>query len=447
MDATARRQYAQWDAESLWHPYTRHSAAAAGLPLIVRGEGVYLEDAEGRRYFDAIASWWACALGHGHPRVVDAIVRQARELPHSILGNLSHPRAVELAHRLAALFPGPRRVFFGSDGASAVEAALKIAVQYWHNRGRPERCRFAALELGYHGDTLGAVSVGFLESFHRPFKSVVFPVLQAESPCCGPCRHGGRPETCGLECFAPMQALFDRHGGELAAVVVEPLCQCAAGMRIYSARYLRRLAELCAEREVLLIADEVAVGFGRTGRRFAFEHAGVAPDIVCVGKALSGGYLPISATVVSEAVYDTFADQPEDHTFYHGHTFAGNPIAAAAALAALDVYDELRIEERAAALGRVLDDELGRLRGVGGVRDVRCLGAIGAVELADSGVGTGVERAVRARDRLRREGVLLRPLGSVMYLMPPLIAPEDVLRDAARKLAAAVIEGGHERGG
>ena len=435
-----REQYAQWDRESLWHPYTRHSAQADGLPLIVRGEGVYLYDTAGRRYLDAVSSWWACALGHGHPRVVEAIIRQARELQHSILGNLSHPRAVELAHRVAGLFPGERRVLFASDGASAVEAALKIAVQYWHNVGRPARNRFVALRCGYHGDTLGAVSAGFLESFHRPFSSVVFPVFQAEAPCCGTCVYGQTPDTCGPECFGSMARIFAEHGPELAAVIVEPLCQCAAGMRIYSPKYLQRLAELCKRTGVLLIADEVATGFGRTGRMMACEHAGISADIVCLGKALSGGYLPISATVVARQVFDTFADGPEDHTFYHGHTFAGNPIAAAAAVAALDAYEAERIVERVQGLAPVLAAQLAPLRAAPGVRDVRCLGLIGAVELEDLPAAAANHRAARVRQRLLAEGLLIRPLGNVVYLMPPLITPEEVLVDVCRHLRAAVEE-------
>jgi adenosylmethionine-8-amino-7-oxononanoate aminotransferase len=401
----------------------------------VKGKGIYLYDADGRRYLDAIASWWACSLGHGHPRLVAAIRRQAGELQHSILGNLAHPRAVELAAMLAALFPDDRRVCFASDGASAVEAALKIALQYWHNRGRGERCRFAALDFAYHGDTLGAVSVGYLEPFHRPFKPALFPAYQAESPCCGTCARGLVPGACGLECFDSMRLILREYGRELAAVIVEPLCQCAG--------YLRELARHCAEREVLLIADEIATGFGRTGRLFAFEHAGIRPDIVCVGKALSGGTLPLSATIVRAPIYDTFTDRPADHTFYHGHTFAGNPIACAAAVEALRVYREERIVERAASLGKVLADELAPLGRIPGVRNVRSLGLIGVVQLgAGAGGADGAERAARVRNLLMAEGILIRPLGGVVYLMPPLVIGERELRALVRTLGRAVAAAG-----
>ena len=427
-------------SRSLWHPYTKHSAHETGpFPLITRGEGVYLFDTDGKRYLDAISSWWACNLGHGHPRLVAAIRKQAGELEHSILGNLSHPRAIELADRLAALFPGsPRRVFFAGDGASAVEAALKIAVQYRHNTGRPEKNRFASLKNAYHGDTLGAVSVGYLDSFHKPFKPVTFPVHQADSPCCAACEFGRTPDTCDLDCFVSMKTTVEENADELAAVIVEPLCQGAGGIRIYAPKYLTALRALCDEHDVLLIADEIAMGFGRTGRMFACEHAGIEADIVCVGKGLSGGCLPISATVAKETIYETFEDTPEDHTFYHGHSFAGNPIAAAAALAALDVYEEEDIVGRAAALGEVLCGEMTRLAELDAVKNVRCLGMVGAAELADGPDKTGAERAQLVRAELLEQGILLRPLSNVVYLMLPLVTPEDVLREAVSALGAAI---------
>jgi adenosylmethionine-8-amino-7-oxononanoate aminotransferase len=427
------------DRRSLWHPYTKHSAVESGpFPVITRGRGVYLYDARGRRYLDAISSWWGCNLGHSHPRLVRAIVRQARELQHSILGNLSHLRAVELATELTRwLGNGARRVFFCGDGASAVEAALKIAVQYGSNRGRPGRTRFAALRDGYHGDTLGAVSVGYVESFHRPFRPLLFKTYRAEAPRCAACPYGKTPDTCAADCFESMRRILEEHAEELAAVIIEPMCQGAAGMRMYPAGYLRKLAAACRRHRVLLIADEIAVGFGRTGRMFAFEHAGINPDIVCVGKGMSGGYLPISAAIVREEIYETFRDTPEDHTFYHGHTFAGNPIAAAVALEVSRVYREEDIVERARESGRVLAEEMQALKGLGGVADVRCLGMIGAVEL-EPAPGVADPPAQRVRRRMLGKGILLRPLGEVVYLMPPLITPEAVLRRTVRALRESV---------
>lgn len=405
---------------------------------MVRGEGLYLIDAEGRRYLDAVSSWWACNLGHSHPRLVQAITRQAAELQHSILGNLTHPRALELAEQLAQRCGGRRRVFFSSDGASAVEAALKIAVQSWHNRGRPEKSGLVSLENGYHGDTLGAVSVGYLPGFHKPFQALLFPVHRVPAPFCARCPWQSQADSCALACLKPMRDVFETEADHLAAIILEPLCQGAAGMRIYQPDYLRGVAELCRKHDILLILDEVAMGFGRTGRMFAYAHAGIDPDILCLGKGLSGGYLPLSATVVKEMIYDTFADQPVDHTFYHGHTFAGNPIAAAAALAMLKVYDEEEIVAQAEQRGRRLEREMQRVQGLPGVSALRGLGMIAAFDLYEHGGRTGAARAQAVRDRLLAQGILIRPLGQVVYLMPPLITPDDVLAQLAHELCQAV---------
>ncbi|MBN2301931.1 MAG: adenosylmethionine--8-amino-7-oxononanoate transaminase [Lentisphaerae bacterium] len=426
--------YSFRDRKHVWHPYTKRSAVDAGtIPVIVRGDGVYLHDVTGRRYFDAVSSWWSCNLGHGHPRLVRAIRDQLDQLQHSILGNLTHPGAVELAERLAGLLPGgDYHVLFASDGASSVEAALKIAVQYHRNIKLTGRVQFASLENAYHGDTLGAVTVGYLDCFHRPFASLLPHAHRAQSPCCSMC--SDNPATCRLQCFDSMARILENNADTLAAVIVEPLCQCAGGMRIYSPKYLRKLSEECEKLKILLIVDEIAVGFGRTGKMFAFEHAGIKPDIVCMGKGLSGGYLPISATVVRDAVYDTFSDKPDDRTFYHGHTFSGNPVAAAAAIETLNVYGDEGITANADQLGKLLAVEMKQLADKRMVKDVRCLGMIGAVEFEDDG---GIELAQTVKARLMEQGILVRPLGNVVYLMPPLVTPPDVLTNAVRKLADA----------
>lgn len=440
MQKTATQKYRRLDRSFLWHPYSRHSdIRGRPFPVIVRGKGVYLYDNDGRRYFDAISSWWACNLGHGHPHIVAAIRRQSRLLQHSILGNLAHPGAIELAARIAGLFPDRRRVFFAGDGASAVEAALKIAVQYWHNLRQPRRMRFVSFENSYHGDTLGAVAVGFSPAFHAPFRNLRFPVHRVPAPDCAACRLGLRPEACHGACFADMSAMLERHAASLAAVIVEPLCRGAAGMRMYAPVYLQRLADACRRFNVLLIVDEIAMGFGRTGRMFAFEHAGIAPDIVCIGKGLTGGYLPMSATVVRAEIYDAFGDHPRDGTFYHGHTFAGNPIAAAAALAALQVYHAANISEQARVLGALLHEGMLDLCDISGVCRARTLGLIGAIDLCGNQKGVGAARARMISARLRMKGILLRPLGEVLYLMPPLITPKSVLTEALRCLRTELI--------
>ncbi len=415
----------------IWHPYTRHSAAAQGLPVMARGAGPYLFDTSGRRYLDAISSWWACALGHNPPRVRNAIRRQARILDHSILGNLSHPGALALAEQLARLMPDPdRRVLFASDGASAVEAALRIARQAPCQAGAPERTRIVSLRDAYHGDTLGAVAAGYIDSFHRSLK----PVLTTNPKLPVPGLHEDPARA-----VAAARAIVRRHRGRIAAVIVEPLCLGASGMRMYPAEYLRALYTLAREEGALFIADEIAMGFGRTGRRFAFEHAGIDPDIVCLGKALSAGALPISAAVVRRAVYDTFTDTGAcDNTFYHGHTFAGNPLACAAARAALEIYEAPGFYERVARKGRRMADRLHALRRHPRVKDVRCFGLIGAVELNDRPDEPGAELAQQIRIRLLRRGILLRPLGPVVYLMPPLTLGNTTLDRLTDELITAV---------
>ena len=426
------------DRRFLWHPYTSHSMINnSDFPVIVRGKGPYLFDCEGKRYFDAISSWWCCNLGHNHPLLVKAIKTQAGKLQHSILGNMSHPPAIELAEKLAGLFADKhRRVFFSSDGSSAVEAALKIAVQYWHNIGKPKRCRLLSLENAYHGDTLGAVSAGFLPQFHRHFKPLTFPVYRAKAPFCAKCPFGLSPNSpagaaCKCECFESMRLIVEKHHDEIAAVIVEPLCQCAAGMRIYDVKYLKKLAELCRTHDILLIADEIAVGFGRTGKMFAFEHAGIDPDIVCLGKSLAGGYLPISATIAKEHIYASF--RPAGNTFYHGHTFAGNPIAAAAAVEVLKIFGRENIVERARRKGEMMMEKMSELRRLKGISNVRCLGMIAAVELSLEDFPPLRIQAIK--QSLLKHGVLIRPLGNVVYLMPPLTTPDHLLAETISLLA------------
>ncbi len=437
---TVTDYYLNLDLTSLWHPYTRHSALKDGFPVITRGEGVYLFDSAGRRYLDAISSWWACNLGHSHPRLVNAIVRQAGELQHSILGNLTHPRAAELAYKLAGLFPGrATRTLFASDGASAVEAALRVAVQYWHNKGENGRFRFAALDDAYHGDTIGAMAVGYLPAFHTAYRPLLFPVYKVKTPDCSACAAGKARDACDLRCFSSMERTIRDHAKKLAAVIVEPLCQGAAGMKMYPAEYLRRLGELCRENRILLIDDEIAMGFGRTGRMFAFEHAGIDPDIVCLGKSLSGGYLPISAAVVKEEIFETFADEPEDHTFYHGHTFAGNPIAAAAAIECLNVYRDEEIVDKARRSGEFMAAQFKAFKGIPGVANVRSLGMIAAFDLTDREGSTGADRARSICRKALKKGVMIRPLGATIYLMPPLIADDVVLAETVNVLLEMVL--------
>jgi adenosylmethionine-8-amino-7-oxononanoate aminotransferase len=416
------------DLRHIWHPYTEiTSFEASPFPIIERAEGCRLYDLDGRALLDGISSWWCVNLGHGHPRLVKAIQDQAARLQHTLLGGMSHPPAIQLAEHLVRIVPqGLGHVMFASDGSSAVEAALKIVLQYWVNLGIHQRTRFITLADGYHGDTLGAVSVGYIEAFHRPFLPVLQPALRAASPYCNHCPCNRVPETCRAECFESMEALVRRRHRECAAVIVEPLCQAAAGMRIYPAIYLRRLRALCDEFQLPLIADEIAVGFGRTGAMFACEMAGIRPDVMTIGKGLTGGMLPLSATLVTDNIYNTFRAMGErTRTFFHGHTFCGNPLASAAAIAALSVYKEEKIIERLHAPIRILAEGMQQIAALLDNSPLRTLGMIAAIEIKDS--AGGASRARQIVQRAYEAGLFMRPLGSTIYLWPPLnIASEDL---------------------
>jgi adenosylmethionine-8-amino-7-oxononanoate aminotransferase len=416
----------QRDLAHVWHPYTRRSTLTdEGLPVITSAEGIHLIADDGTRYVDAISSWWCCNLGHGRSEIIAAIQHQAATLQHSILGNLSHPAAIELAERLAHLMPTPdRHVLFASDGSSAIEQAVKIAIQYRANTGDTQRTLVGCLDGAYHGDTLGAMALGYLEQFHLPYKRHLFPVVRIPFPT--------------SDDFTEARDILDRHTDELTAIIVEPLLQGASGMRIYSACWLNALAAWCRANDVLLILDEIATGFGRTGTWFAFQQADIDPDIVCVGKGLSGGYLPISATIVRDAIFDTFTDRPADHTLQHGHTFCGNPIACAASLAALDLYAD-GVIEKVPMLGQRLRESVQALDTHPSVKEIRSIGLMTAIELhAEPPPATGRTRPHRIRIELMKRGILLRPLGTVLYLMPPLMTTEADLVWMGEELANTI---------
>ena len=429
------------DLRHLWHPYT-DAARFEREPYVCfeRGEGVYLYERDGRALLDGISSWWCASLGHSHPRVVSAIQEQAAVLQHSILGNQSHPRAVELAARLADLAPGDcNRVYFAADGASATEAALKMALQYWWNKGVEGRTRFVCLEEGYHGDTLGAVGVGFVPAFHAPFADAIVRGYTVPAPHYDGPASDGRDESAALEAYGMLERLVAEKHRELAGIILEPLVQGAAGVRIYHSEYLRRVRALCDEYGLLLIADEIAVGFWRTGARFACDAAGIIPDILCLGKAVTAGYLPLSAAIAREHVYDTFRNAPginRDRTFYDGHTFCGNPIAAAAALAAIDIYEDATFQQDVRELEPFFRDGMAECAKADCVRYHKCVGMIGMLKI-DASAG-GATRARAVKQTAYEHGLLIRPLGDVLYLWPPLSVTNDELQAMIQALMDAL---------
>jgi adenosylmethionine---8-amino-7-oxononanoate aminotransferase len=422
---------AAWDHAHVWHPFTQHDEwEAEGPPLIIeRAEGVHLIDVGGRRYLDGISSLWTNVHGHGHPAMLAAIRAQLDRVAHSTLLGLAGTPSIVLAKRLidlVAQIPGDTppltRVFYSDSGSTAVEVALKLAFQSCQQRGQTARTRFAALSEAYHGDTIGSVSVGGIDLFHAIYKPMLFDAVRIPSP--------DRPDA-DLEarCLAQAEALFAEHGPSLAALVVEPLVQGAAGMRMHSPAYLRRLVELAREQGALVIVDEVATGFGRTGTMFALEQVGLRPDLLCLAKGITGGLLPLSATLATEAVFDAFRGPTTEHrTFFHGHTYTGNALACAAALANLDVFEEEgvlgRVPGHADALAAALEAHLPHDH----VAEVRRRGLMCGIALRHARPAaerTGHRVAMAAREH----GVIIRPLGDIVVLMPPLaMTPPDLER-------------------
>ncbi len=435
MDPT-RAQLEQWDHDHVWHPFTPMQVYAEERPLIVeRAEGCHLIDLDGKSYIDGISSLWCNVHGHRVPELDDAIRGQLDRVAHSTLLGISNVPAIELARRLVTLAPpGLTRVFFSDDGATAVEIALKMAFQFWQQCKTPrsQKTKYLSLHAAYHGDTLGAVSVGDLARFHHLFAPLLFPVVHAPPPYCYRCPLGLERPACGIECVEQLAKLVEEHAGSLAAVVIEPLVQAAAGMITAPPGYLNRVREVTRAHNVLLIADEVAVGFGRTGTMFACEQEGVTPDFLCLAKGLTGGYLPMAATLTTDEVFEAFLGRPEEgRTFHHGHTFTGNPLGAAVSLASLDLLQGAvlpALPDKVEQLRRLLL-KLTHLPHVGEVRQSGLMAGVELVKDRRTKERFAPELRIGARvcRAMRNEGVLLRPLGDVIVIMPPLAIEASLL--------------------
>jgi adenosylmethionine-8-amino-7-oxononanoate aminotransferase len=411
----------------LWHPFTQEGVDPA--PLIIRSaKGVILETQDGREIVDAISSWWVNLHGHSHPAIAEAIAKQAARLEHVLFAGFSHEPAEELAVRLGRIIPPPlRHVFFSDDGSTAVEVALKLAVQYWKNCGRPAKHRIVALENAYHGDTVGAMSVSDNSPFTSAFESLRIPVLRTHSASCAHCPVGLTRATCHIECLNRLERLLSEQGDEIAAVIVEPLLQAAGGMIVHPEEFLSGVRRLTSAHDVLLIADEVLTGFGRTGRMFACERAGVVPDLMCVAKGLTGGFVPLAATFATDRIHDAFADGNRAHVFFHGHSYTANPIACAAANASLRIFEGEPVFERIAAIERVHKERLPAFAAHPSVADVRHIGTVAAIELKVPDAGYLSSLRPRLYSYYLDRGVLLRPLGNVVYILPPYVITHDQL--------------------
>lgn len=435
------------DLAVLWHPCTQMKDHE-WLPVIpVRsGKGAWLEDFDGKRYLDAISSWWVNLFGHSNPYINAALGRQLETLEHVLLAGFTHESVIELSERLVAIAPpGLERCFYADNGSSAVEVALKMSFHAWRNRGETGRTRFITLANSYHGETLGALAVGDVKLYRDTYAPLLMESITVPSP---DCYHREQGESCydyTVRQFEAMEAALERHAGEVCAVIVEPLVQCAGGMRMHDPVYLKLLREACDRHRVHLIADEIAVGFGRTGTMFACEQAGMTPDFLCLSKGLTGGYLPLSVVLTGSGIYDCFYDDYSNMTaFLHSHSYTGNPLGCRAALATLDLFERDDVIANNRILAESMHAASEPLRDHPHVSEVRQTGMILAIEMARDGSGRipypwQERRGLRVYRHALQRGVLLRPLGNVIYFMPPYVVTPDEI-DLMAEIALSGIE-------
>ena len=437
------------DKRHVWHPFTHMKLWLDDEPLVITAaDGMHLVDSDGNRYLDGVASLWCNVHGHRVKEIDDAIRAQLEKVAHTTMLGLASEPAILLADRLMKLVPpGLTKVFYSDAGATAAEVAFKLAAQYWFNSGKPHKNEFVGFSEGYHGDTVGAMSVGRTTAFHKPYFPMLFKVHYAPTPF--PYR---APAACGLansadvapHCLLQLQRILEQHHPRLAAVCIEPIVQGAAGMIVHPDGFLRGVRELCTKYDVLLIADEVAVGFGRTGTMFACEHEGVSPDLMCVAKGITGGYLPLAATFATQRIFDAFLAEPwEGKTFFHGHTYTGNPLACAAALASLDLFEKNDLLRDVRQKSDALAVMLRSLADLPHVGDVRQKGLMVGIELV---ADKSTKRPFDPKRRLgaavcakvRRHGVIIRPLGDVIVVMPPLAMSAEDLKRIVRAVTEEV---------
>ncbi|MFB3118879.1 MAG: adenosylmethionine--8-amino-7-oxononanoate transaminase [Myxococcota bacterium] len=421
MSEDSSRRIVELDKRYVWHPYTEmsHYRKSVDPLVIVEASGSRLIGADGRSYIDANASWWTSAVGHNHPRLVAALRRQSEALCHAALGGIAHPPASELAEALCGVAPnGLSHVFYSDNGSTSIEVAMKLSLQYWAQNGRPQRTRFVALEEGYHGDTIGTTALGGVEVFRKPFSEVLLDCFYVPP---------ARDVSQLTRCLEELQTVIDRNTDTIAGVVFESMVQGAAGMRIYDPAMLRAARELCNRHDIFLICDEVFTGYGRTGPMWACEHAGIAPDLLCISKAFTGGVMPMAATLATDRIFDGFLGDT-DRAFYYGHTFCGNPLGAAVALEVLNVFDDENILDRAKPKAEQIARAFEEMEALPGIAATRSSGMIGALDLIGDG-GYLAELGWRVYSEAQRRGVYLRPIGNVVYVVPSLNIPDEDLSE------------------
>ncbi len=410
------------DRKYLWHPYTQEKTAPLPIP-IVAASGVWLETEDGRKLLDGVSSWWVNTHGHSHPYLNEALRKQAETLEHVIFAGFTHEPAVKLAEKLVEVLPaGLTRVFYSDNGSTAVEVALKMAYQFWQNKGE-ERRTFIALEHAYHGDTIGAMSASDQSAFTAPFENLLFKIERAAAPYalhCDMCE-----KKCNLNCAESLENLLAKNHVETAAVIIEPMLQGAGGMIVWEKEYLAKIRELCDKYGVLLIADEVLTGFGRTGKMFACDHASISPDIICLSKALTAGYMPLGATVATEEIFNAFYDDDRLKTFFHGHSYCANPLACALGIANLELFERENTLEKIAFINKKFVEFEPKLSSFENVEDVRIIGGVLAFEIKVSEGGYLADIGQKLYQEFLKRHIVLRPLGNVLIFMPPYVIEEN----------------------
>lgn len=435
------------DLKYIWHPCSQMKDYEELKPIIIdHGKGIYLYDKDNKEYMDIVSSWWCNLLGHCHPKINEGIKVQLEQLEHVIFANFSHEGAIRLCEELMQVIPkGLSKFNFSDNGSAAVECALKMSFQYQYQIGYSHKTKFMCFTEGYHGETIGALSVGSMDLYAKIYKPMLMDTIHIEAPDCYRCPYGKSREQCQIECFKKAEEAFAQYGEETCAMIVEPLLQGSAGMRMYPPLYLTKLRALCDAYGVLLIADEIATGFGRTGKMFAFDHTGVSPDIMCISKGLTGGYMPMAITITTEAIYNAFyAEYNEGKAFMHSHTYSGNPLGCAAALAVQKVLREDDVLEKARQnaiyLHKQLSNALGEHANIG---EIRHLGLINAMELVrDKSSKQSFEGELRMGYQIYKkaleEGLILRPLGNVLYFNPPLTINKAEIDEAILRCVRAI---------
>ena len=437
------------DLKYIWHPCSQMKDYEKFPPIVIeKGKGVYLKDVNGKTYLDAVSSWWVNLFGHSNQRINDALYNQANTLEHVIFANFTHKPAIELCERIISISPNRlEKVFFGDNGSSAIEIALKLSFQYHQQIGKGKKTKFVNISDAYHGETIGALSVGDMDLYSKIYKPILIDSIKVEGPDCFRCKFNKDRKTCDAECFIFMEDKIKEIHDEVSAIIIEPIVQCAAGMKIYSPKYLIKLREICDKYDINLIADEIAVGFGRTGKMFASEHSNISPDIMCLSKGLTAGYMPLSLVLMSDKIYYAFYDDYNKmKAFLHSHSYSGNPLGCSVALETLKIFEDENIIEK----NKIKSDYLRKkvqsvLSSIPNLGEYRQIGMIGAIELVkDKITKEPFESEKRVGYNIYKKalekGVLLRALGNIIYFMPPYVITEEEIDFMVEVARDSIIE-------